>query len=470
MFASVVESLAALSAEELVARVLEGAAEQSAHHALWLSALAEVERRELWGEAGVRSLAHWLEFRVGMDGRTAREHVRVMHRLEELHRVRDVYAEGRLSYSKVRALCRVATPQSEEFLVGLALELSASALERQLAAFVKASAEPISLEDDTARRAMCGADRWVDDSGLVHYEIVAAPEDALMIDKAMSLGCDEVHAERRAKAAAAGEPRPARVRGRLGRYEGLVWAVRNGLVNIARGVEVDDPYLVTFDVHAGAAFFTDDGLVDTGTGLQIHPRTLQRLCCSSMIQVMLYGEDGSKPLDLGRAQRNFSRKQRRAARVRYPTCGFPGGCEVPSERCIPHHVRWWVRDEGPTDLDNLLPLCRSHHWMVHEGGCNLVFGVDGRPVLLDADGRTHDGTAPPLPSVDPLALRRKLRARGVAPSGAELAGVYAGERMGEFASSVIVEGIWRSVYGDSRPVYVPNPVPAAAGSAPPAAG
>src|SRR5205085_1552611 len=107
-FVRVVDSWASMTGEELIARVLEDAAEQSAHHAMWLSALAEVDRRELRGEAGVRSLAHWLELRAGMDGRTAREHVRVMRRLEELTRVRDVYASGRLSYSKVRALCRVA--------------------------------------------------------------------------------------------------------------------------------------------------------------------------------------------------------------------------------------------------------------------------------------------------------------------------------------------------------------------------
>ena len=443
----VVDAWESMSADELVARVLEDVAEQSAHHAMWLSALAEVDRRELWGGDGARSLAHWLELKAGMDGRTAREHVRVMRRLRELPKVREVYASGRLSYSKVRALCRAATPASEELLVGLALELTASALERSIAAFLAATAPPITLEEDAARRAECGADRWVDERGLVHYDIVAAPEDALVIDKAMAFGSQEVHRERVAAAGPDG-PRPPRVRGRTGRLEGLVWSVRNGLANIARGVEVEDPFLITFDVRAGEAFFTDDGLVDTGSGLRLHPRTLQRLACSSMIQVMLYGDDGRRPLDAGRTLRNANRKQRRFLRARYATCQFPLGCDVPSERCIPHHVKWWGRDEGPTDLDNLLPLCGSHHWMVHEGGWNLVFGADGRPVLIGRDGRHHDGGAPQLPSVDPLALRRKLRARGIAPDGRELGGVYAGERMTRFAQGVIVDALWHATQGE----------------------
>lgn len=471
MFPSLVidAPLETMSAEQLLAEVVRGASEQAAHHARWLAAVSEIDRRELWGEFGVRSCAHLLELKAGMDGRTAREHVRVARRLDELVRVRTVYGEGRLSYSKVRALCRVATPATEEFLVGLALELSASALERSLAAFVAATAPPITLEDDTARRALCGADRWVDEFGLVHIEIVAAPEDGLLFDKAIEFGSDELHRERRAAAAAAGDPRPPRVRGRGGRLEGLLWAMKNGLANIARGVEIDDPYLITFDVHDGKAFFTDDGLVDTGSGLQLHPRTLQRLCCSSMIQAMLYGDDGARPLDLGRTQRNANRKQRRAIRAKYATCQFPLGCDVPSEHCIPHHVRWWGRDEGPTDLDNLVPLCRSHHWMVHEGGWSLVFGADGRLVVIGRDGQTHDGLAPKVPATDPLALRRKLRARGLAPDGAELGGVYAGERMSSFGRSVIVDGIWRAVYGDTRPLYETGPEAVRAGSAPPVA-
>ena len=463
----VVDAWESLSSDELIARVLEDVAEQSAHHAMWLSALAEVDRRELWGDDGARSLAQWLELKAGMDGRTAREHVRVMHRLEELPTVRAVYASGRLSYSKVRALCRVATAATEAFLVDLALELSASALERSLAAFVAATAPPITLEEDAARRAECGASRWVDEHGLVHYELVVAPEEARLLDRAMEFGSDELLRERRAQAAP-DAPRPTRVRGRAARLEGLVWSVRNGLANIARGIDVEDPYLITFDVGEGAAFFTDDGLVDTGSGLRLHPRTLQRLACTSMIQAMLYGSDGSRPLDLGRTHRNASRKQRRALRARHATCQFPLGCDIATERCIPHHVRWWGRDEGPTDLDYLVPLCSQHHWMVHEGGWSLVFGADGRLVLIGRDGRRHDGSAPPLPTVDPLALRRKLRARGVAPDGRELGGVNAGAPLTHFAKSVIVDGIWAAAYPDGSPLDERATV--LAGTAPPGAG
>ncbi|MDP9442161.1 MAG: 13E12 repeat family protein, partial [Actinomycetota bacterium] len=152
--------------EDLLRDVMVGVAEQSAHMVLWLAKVGEVDRRELWGHVeGARSCAQWLGWKCGLDGRTAREHVRVAHRLEELPTVRRAFAEGRLSYSKVRALCRapVATAEAEEFLLDLALDVSAGHLERILASCARAHGEPLTLEDEVTRRISCGIIRWVDD-------------------------------------------------------------------------------------------------------------------------------------------------------------------------------------------------------------------------------------------------------------------------------------------------------------------
>ncbi len=53
-----------------------------------------------------------------------------------------------------------------------------------------------------------------------------------------------------------------------------------------------------------------------------------------------------------------------------------------------HHVVPWEHG-GPTDLDNLLPLCeREHHHLVHEGHWTLTLDHDRTVTIHRPDG-TH---------------------------------------------------------------------------------
>lgn len=174
-----------------------------------------------------------------------------------------------------------------------------------------------------------------------------------------------------------------------------------------------------------------------------------------MIQAMLYGDQGDRPLDLGRTARVANRAQRRACRVKYKTCQFPVGCDVPSEYCRIHHVAWWERDQGPTDMDNLDPLCGKHHHLVHEGGWELVFGVDGRLEVIAPDGRRQEAAGALADRfTDPMALRRRLRSMGLEPEGRDFTGEWGGERMTRFARDVIVGAIWDALEGPSSVVPV----------------
>jgi hypothetical protein len=388
----------ALTDEELEASLRRGTAEQSAYLASWLEALAEFDRRELWLQAGFRSCAAWLMSRCGSSSRTARDHVSVAARLGEAPLVRAALAEGRLSFSKVRAVCRVVRPENEEFLVGLAMDMTAAQLERHVRTY-EASHRPITDEDEVRRRAKCGVWTWTDPDGLVHHEVVSPPEEALVIDRAIDYGIDQLHRERReADKAAKAEGREPDVRPTLGakerRFEGLHWVCKRGLLNAERDpsdLPLDDPFLIVFHVREGEAAVDERGNVHLGGGVAVSPRVLKRLCCSSMIQAMLVGDDGRRPLDLGRRARLAQPKQKVALAATYPTCAFTG-CEVSVRFCQFHHVRWWDRDRGSTDLENLRPLCRRHHSLVHEGGWELV--VDGRDelVAISPRGRRYDGS------------------------------------------------------------------------------
>jgi hypothetical protein len=84
----------------------------------------------------------------------------------------------------------------------------------------------------------------------------------------------------------------------------------------------------------------------------------------------------SQPLEAERTSRVVQPAQRTALTVRDGGCVFPD-CDRPLAWCEAHHVRHWLHG-GPTDLANLVLLCRSHHRAVHEGGWRLRRGPDAR--------------------------------------------------------------------------------------------
>ena len=82
--------------------------------ARWLDLLGEYGARDgWWSWDGLRSVADWVAWRCALDPRSAREHVRVARALRELPEIRRAFSAGQLSFSKVRALTRVAEPDSE---------------------------------------------------------------------------------------------------------------------------------------------------------------------------------------------------------------------------------------------------------------------------------------------------------------------------------------------------------------------
>ena len=98
-------------------------AELSAHleaaTARLLDRIREFDAREGWN-SGFRSCAEWLSWRVGLDAGAARERVRVARALGSLPRLAQALARGEISYVKVRAVTRVATPETEERLLAVA--------------------------------------------------------------------------------------------------------------------------------------------------------------------------------------------------------------------------------------------------------------------------------------------------------------------------------------------------------------
>lgn len=176
---AVVAEAAALSTERLEAEITSLAGHIAAATCRFLLYVAEFDRREGWAAWECRSGAHWLMWHCGMNIRTAQDHLRVAHALEHLPQVRAHFAAGILSYSKVRAITRVADADTEDFFLNYALNGTTSHLERAVAGYRSTS----QLDDPNAndRHARRYFRWWFDDDGMVCFEGRLTPEDAAVV-------------------------------------------------------------------------------------------------------------------------------------------------------------------------------------------------------------------------------------------------------------------------------------------------
>ncbi len=137
-------------------------------------------------------------------------------------------------------------------------------------------------------------------------------------------------------------------------------------------------------------------LCETIDGVPVPVATVQRLCCEAILQAVIVRPDGTVDQTC-EEHRTASREQRRMLAAMYRTCAHPH-CEVGFSRCRIHHVTWFTRG-GRTVLANLLPLCETHHHLVHEGGWNLTIDADRQVTWVKPDGAIwHSDTGPPRTS------------------------------------------------------------------------
>jgi hypothetical protein len=150
-------------------------------------------------------------------------------------------------------------------------------------------------------------------------------------------------------------------------------------------------------------------ICETADGEPLPIDTVRRLACDAeVLPAVLDGRGEVR--DLGRSKRTVSRGQRRRLRAMHRTCIRPE-CTVPFERCEIHHVLHWTAHRGPTDIDNLVPLCSHDHHLVHEGGWTITLAADRTVCWIRPDGTVHHeansidrapgGVGPPAPDEPP---------------------------------------------------------------------
>ena len=131
-------------------------------------------------------------------------------------------------------------------------------------------------------------------------------------------------------------------------------------------------------------------ICETDNGIPLPISTVRRLCCDAeILPVVLNG--AGQALDVGRSSRTATRAQRRALRAMHRTCIHPD-CTVTFDACRIHHIIPWQQG-GNTNINNLAPVCETHHHMVHEGRWGLTITPNRIATWTRPDG-THHHTAP----------------------------------------------------------------------------
>ena len=361
-----------MSGSELEDELATLAAHLSAGMCRWLELVGELDRRHGWAEEGCGSCAAWLAWRCALAPRAARDHVRVARRLPELPLIHAGFARGQLSYTKVRALTRVATGDNERELLELARFCTAAQLERTLRAYHRVTTSEARDQQEDAYLSVF----WNPDGTLELHGRLAADDGALVLR-----ALDALRDSSWKSVGGSAEPRRAR---QASNAEALVAVADAAIAHDGEQRPAGERYQVIVDVDEHVLETDGEGSCELDDGSALAPETVRRLACDASV------------VRNGRRSRAVPSSLRRALHRRDRGCRFPG-CE--NRRFVDaHHVRHWAHG-GETRLDNLVLLCRRHHRAVHEGG----YRVDGDGTFFDRWGHVI-----PLAPESPRGDVRKL--------------------------------------------------------------
>ena len=336
--------------------------------------------------------AHWLSWQCGIGAVAAREKVRTARALESLPKIAEAFGEGRLSYSKVRALTRVATAETEEELLHIALKGTVAHVERTVRGFRRVVRR---LERDEAgaihERRYLNCRR--DSDGSVRLDARLAPEVGEMLLKALEAAHAELETRDGEKetggAADVSAETPARSVSQR-RADALEHILGRFLAGKCSTSAAGAHEVTVHIAHDALRDVPESSGAEFDNGRSVAVETARRLGCGGALVGVVEGAQG-EPLAVGRRTRTVPPAIRRALRVRDGGCRFPG-CDR-SRFTHAHHIKHWA-DGGETALGNLVTLCSFHHRQVHEGG----FGVrinESDIEFLHPDGRVipPDGKA-----------------------------------------------------------------------------
>jgi hypothetical protein len=303
--------------------------------------------------------------------------------------------KGELSFAKVRAITRVATPENEAELLDVARSGTAAQVER----IVRAWRRVDRLEEQHAageRHESRHLSLYIDDDGMYVIRGRLDPEAGALLERALESAdktlfgrgpdgrsqaaqcrTDQTPAPRRADQTPPGQRRA----------DALRLVAEHALAE--RNARCSGPP-VEVVVHVDAATLREGstaGQAVVAGGARVSAETSRRLACDAG-RVIMTADEGGNTLAVGRRTRTVPTAIRRALEHRDGSCRFPG-CDA--RHCDAHHIVHWA-DGGSTALDNLVLLCRRHHRAVHEEGFRIERDAAGGLQFHHPDGRAIPAT------------------------------------------------------------------------------
>jgi len=308
--------------------------------------IREYDESHGWSGPGMNSCAHWLNWKCGINLGAAREKVRVAHALKELPAISETFRTGEVSYSKVRALTRVATIKNEDYLLKIARHGTAAHVERLVRQYRKVKrTEALELENE--RHAIRQLDWYFDDDDSLVLKGRFTPEQGMVIKKVLELIMDEDFQEQQNVSAetSVNELKPHSEPISQRRADALL-RMAEGYLSRSATVASGDRYLV--HVHTDMETLKING---SGNTAELED------CCNVSAEM----------------------SRRLACDCRFPGCTCSRFVDA-------HHINHWA-DGGETSMNNLVLLCRRHHRLVHEEGFGVRVRVDGEIYFTDPQGR-----------------------------------------------------------------------------------
>ncbi len=355
--------------------------------------IREFDENGYWGGPGLASCAHWLNFKCGMGMNAARERVRVARALAALPKISAAFEAGTVSYSKVRAMTRVATPGNEDYLLNIARHGTAYHVETLVRKYRRVQRQ---RDVDTANAIHVTRELtyyWDEDGALVLHGRLPAEQGAAIL-KALEMQMEKRFQESFQGDVSAETPETPETPEEPEARSPIAARRADALAEIAEtfmnsGPVVNstaDRYQVIVHVSEESTFIENGPHVSAETSL--------RVGCDCNVIRLQESKEG-EPLSIGRRSRLVPPAIRRALRLRDDGCRFPGCTR--RHFVDAHHVEHWSKG-GETRLDNLVQLCREHHRLVHEGG----FSCEKTP---SGDFAFKDGRKRPLPHWSALPRR-----------------------------------------------------------------
>ena len=349
-----------------------------------LASIRECDELEVWRADGCRSMAEWIAARFGISRWLASRWIRAAHALVDLPSLSRALETGCLPLEKTVELARFATPDTERKLIKWATKASLGTV-RQRGAIAETKAEEELEEDDEVRYLRY---EWTADGRFLALEGLLPARQGAVVEKTLD------RLAQRVPVIAEDDDGPSTFADSVDKRcaDALYMVCSN---HTAQDADADRATVV---VHVDLdALISGEGESYIENGPQIYAETARTLACDCRMEVV-WEKEGTA-VGIERASRNIPRRIMRALRHRDKTCTFPG-CSM--WRFVHgHHVKWWTRDQGPTNLDNLILVCPFHHQLLHERGWVVTLDARGRTTWFRPNGEAYAPAAEALRLLDP---------------------------------------------------------------------